>query len=153
MQNYDALYDKVNLLEDALGSGDTIEEAIKKVGGRLDVATNIDQQGQTLDALPIDGEANELLQDSAILDLIWDSELNEVSVIQEGSDDVFVVNVTAETEQARQLRKLSYPIINASRQYERHGQQEAQLQTHKSTPRQARHFGAMALASTMKPPD
>ena len=98
-QAIDALYDKVNLLEDALGSGDTIDEAIKKVGGRLDLATNIDQQGQTLDGLPIDGAASELLQDSAILDLIWDSELNEVSVIQEGSDDMFfVVNVTAETE-------------------------------------------------------
>ena len=34
--------------------------------------------------------AGELLQDGAILDLIWDSELNEVSVIQEGSDNVFL---------------------------------------------------------------
>ncbi len=98
-QAIDALYDKVNLLEDALGSGDTIEEAINKAGGRLDTAPDIDRQGQTIDGLLLEGAASELLQDEAILDLIWDSELNEVSVIQEGSDDVFfVVNVTSETE-------------------------------------------------------
>ena len=97
-QAIDALYDKVNLLEDALGSGDTIEEAINKVGGRLDIATDINRQGQTIDSLSVEGVSNELLQDEAILDLIWDSELNEVSVIQEGSDDLFfVVNVTSET--------------------------------------------------------
>ena len=104
-QAIDALYDKVNLLEDALASGDTIEEGIAKAGGRLDIVTDIDRQGQTIDGMLEDGVAGELLQDGAILDLIWDSELDEVSVIQEGSDDVFfVVNVTDETEpRERQL--------------------------------------------------
>ena len=113
-QAIDALYDKVNLLEDALGSGDTIEEAIDKVGGRLDIAADIDRQGQTIDGLPVEGMAGELLQDGAILDLIWDSELNEVSVIQEGSDDVFfVVNVTTETEsRERQLDEVKKLVIS-----------------------------------------
>ena len=120
-QAIDVLYDKVNLLEDALGSGDTIEEAINKAGGRLDIAADIDRQGQKIDGLPLDDAVGELLQDGAILDLIWGSELNEVSVIQEGSDDVFfVVNVTAETEPRErrldEVKKLSYPTINASRQ-------------------------------------
>jgi len=110
----DVLYDKVNLLEDALGSGDTIEEAINKTGGRLDIAANIDRQGQTIDGLPADGAAKELLQDGAVLDLIWDSEINEVSVIQEGSDDVFfVVNVTAETEpRERRLDEVKKLVIS-----------------------------------------
>ena len=95
----DLLYDKVNLLEDALGSGDTIEEAIDKVGGSVNITDDIDRKGLTINSLPVGGAAGELLQDTAILDLIWDSEVNEVSVIQEGSDDVFfVVKVTAETE-------------------------------------------------------
>ena len=113
-QAIDALYDKVNLLEDALGSGDTIEEAINKIGGSLDIATDINRQGQTIDGLPLDGAAGELLQDGAILDLIWDSELNEVSVIQEGSDDVFfVVNVTAETEpRKRRLDEVKKLVIS-----------------------------------------
>jgi peptidyl-prolyl cis-trans isomerase D len=113
-QAIDALYDKVNILEDALGSGDTIEEAIDKVGGSLDIAAGIDRQGQTIDGFPLDGMAGELLQDGAILDLIWDSELNEVSVIQEGSDDVFfVVNVTTETEsRERQLDEVKKLVIS-----------------------------------------
>ena len=113
-QAIDVLYDKVNLLEDALGSGDTIEEAIDKVGGSLDIAAGIDRQGQTIDGFPVDGMAGELLQDGAILDLIWDSELNEVSVIQEGSDDVFfVVNVTAETEsRERRLDEVKQLVIS-----------------------------------------
>jgi peptidyl-prolyl cis-trans isomerase D len=113
-QAIDALYDKVNLLEDALGTGDTIEEAINKGGGRLDIAADIDRQGQTIDGLPLEGAASELLQDGAILDLIWDSELNEVSVIQEGSDDVFfVVNVTSETEpRERRLDEVKKLVIS-----------------------------------------
>ena len=113
-QAIDALYDKVNLLEDALGSGDTIEEAIDKVGGRLDIAADIDRQGQTIDGLPVEGMAGELLQDGAILDLIWDSELNEVSVIQEGSDNVFfVVNVTAEARsRERRLEEVKKLVIS-----------------------------------------
>ena len=113
-QAIDALYDKVNLLEDTLGSGDTIEEAINKAGGRLDFAADIDRQGQTINGLPVDGAAGELLQDEAILDLIWDSELNEVSVIQEGSDDMFfVVNVTAETEpRERRLEEVKTLVIS-----------------------------------------
>ena len=55
-----------------------------------------------------------MLQDSAILDLIWDSEINEASVIQEGSDDVFfVVNVTAETEpRERRLDEVKKLVIS-----------------------------------------
>ena len=58
--------------------------------------------------------ASELLQDEAILDLIWDSKLNEVSVIQEGSDDVFfVVNVTSETEpRERRLDEVKKLVIS-----------------------------------------
>ena len=113
-QAIDVLYEKVNLLEDLLGSGDTIEEAISKVGGRLDIANHIDRQGQTIDGLPGGGEASKLLQDGSILDLIWDSELDEVSVIQEGSDDVFfVVNVTTETEpRERQLNEVKKLVIS-----------------------------------------
>jgi len=107
------LYDKVNLLEDALGSGATLEEAITKAGGQLDLATDIDRMGQTIDGERPSGAVGELLQDGAILDLIWDSELNEVSVIQEGSDDMFfVVNVTAETAQrARTIAEVKSRVI------------------------------------------
>ena len=113
-QAINLLYDRVNMLEDALGSGATIEESIDKAGGRLDVATDIDQQGQTIDGMPATGQVAELLQDGAILDLIWNSELNEVSVIQEGSDDMFfVVNVSTETEpRERRLDEVRAQVIS-----------------------------------------
>ena len=113
-QAINLLYDRVNMLEDALGSGATIEESINKAGGRLDVATDIDQQGQTIDGMPATGQVAELLQDGAILDLIWNSELNEVSVIQEGSDDMFfVVNVSTETEpRERRLDEVRAQVIS-----------------------------------------
>ena len=108
------LYDRVNMLEDALSSGATIEEAINKAGGRLDIATDIDRQGQTIDGMPAAGQVGELLQDGAVLDLIWDSELYEVSVIQEGSDDMFfVVNVSTETEpRERRLAEVRAQVIS-----------------------------------------
>ena len=110
----DVLYDKVNLLEDALGSGDTIEEAISKVGGRVNMVSNINRQGETIDSLTTKGEAQELLQDTTVLDLIWESELNEVSIIQEGSDDMFfAVNVTSETEpRERHLDEVKELVIS-----------------------------------------
>ena len=113
-QSINLLYDRVNMLEDALGSGATIEEAISKAGGRLDIATDIDRQGQTIDGMPAAGQVGELLQDGAILELIWDSELNEVSVIQEGSDDMFfVVNVSTETEpRERRLDEVRAQVIS-----------------------------------------
>ena len=113
-QAINLLYDRVNMLEDALGSGATIEEAIKKASGRLDIATDIDRQGQTIDGMPAAGQVGELLQDGAILELIWDSELNEVSVIQEGSDDMFfVVNVSTETEpRERRLDEVRAQVIS-----------------------------------------
>jgi peptidyl-prolyl cis-trans isomerase D len=113
-QAINLLYDRVNMLEDALGSGATIEEAINKAGGRLDIATDIDRQGLTIDGMPAAGQVGELLQDGAILELIWDSELNEVSVIQEGSDDMFfVVNVSTETEpRERRLDEVRAQVIS-----------------------------------------
>jgi peptidyl-prolyl cis-trans isomerase D len=119
-QAINLLYDRVNMLEDALGSGATIEEAIKKAGGRLDIATDIDRQGQTIDGMPAAGQVGELLQDGAILELIWDSELNEVSVIQEGSDDMFfVVNVSTETEpRERRLDEVRAQVISDYKRFE-----------------------------------
>ena len=113
-QAINLLYDRVNTLEDALGSGATIEEAISKAGGRLDIATDIDRQGQTIDGMPAAGQVGELLQDGAILELIWDSELNDVSVIREGSDDMFfVVNVSTETEpRERRLDEVRAQVIS-----------------------------------------
>ena len=94
----DSIYDSANTLEDALSSGSTLDEAIRAVGGRIVTLANIDQRGRDIDGAPITGEAADLASDTLVVDVIWNSDLDQPSVIQEGIDDMFfVVEVTDET--------------------------------------------------------
>ena len=94
----DSIYDSANTLEDALSSGSTLDEAIRAVGGRIVTLANIDQRGRDIDGDPITGEAADLASDTLVVDVIWNSDLDQPSVIQEGIDDMFfVVEVTDET--------------------------------------------------------
>jgi hypothetical protein len=59
---------------------------------------NIDQRGRDIDGAPITGEAADLASDTLVVDVIWNSDLDQPSIIQEGVDDMFfVVEVTDET--------------------------------------------------------
>ena len=92
------LYDKVNEFEDALGSGATLAEAAAKVGGKLAEINNVSRNGLNIDGNPVNGDGADLIQDSAVLDLIWTSAVDETSVIQEGGDDMFfAVRVNSRT--------------------------------------------------------
>ena len=91
----DMIYDKVNILEDRIASGATITEAFNEVGGKLVSLQDIDRRGNDIDGAPVNTDAS----DSLVLDAIWDSEIDELSVIREGSDDMFfIVEVTDEKE-------------------------------------------------------
>jgi len=95
----DMIFGKANILEDFLASGATIDEAIKEVGGRLVTLRDIDRRGNDIDGAPFAGDDADLAQDSLVLDTIWSNEIDDLSVIQEGTNDMFfVVEVTAETE-------------------------------------------------------
>ena len=97
-QAMNLLYERANAMEDALGTGATLSEAAEKVGGTIETVANIDRNGLTIDGVPLGGEIGELVQDSAVLELIWETRVNETSVIQEGTDDsFFVIEVTGET--------------------------------------------------------
>jgi len=99
-ESINLLYDKANEFEDALGSGATLGEAVVKVGGSIVEINNVSRNGLDIDGNPVASDGADLIQDSAVLDLIWSSELNETSVIQEGGDDMFfAVSVTAQTPQ------------------------------------------------------
>ncbi len=94
----DMIYDKVNELEDVIASGATLDEAMVAVGGRVDMLSNIDRNGLTIDGTPVEGSASDLSQDSLVLELIWSGDVDELSVIQEGADDMFfVVETISET--------------------------------------------------------
>lgn len=91
----DLIYDKVDVLEDRIASGATIEEAFSEVGGKLVTLADIDRRGNDIDGNPAQGDA----ADSLVLDAIWESEIDDLSVIREGADDMFfIVEVTGETE-------------------------------------------------------
>lgn len=95
----DMIFEKVNILEDVLASGATIEEAITEVGGTLVTLQNIDRRGNDIDGAPYGGDGAEMAQDSLVLDAVWSNEIDDLSVIQEGADDMFfVVEVTGETD-------------------------------------------------------
>ncbi len=104
-KSLDLLYEKANEFEDSIGSGDSIREAVIKVGGKLVTLENVSRNGLDIDGNPIAGDGAELIQDTAVLDLIWAGAVNETSVIQEGSDDMFFA-VAVNSESPRQERSL-----------------------------------------------
>ena len=87
----DLIYQKVNQLEDAIASGATLEEAMKAVGGRIDILRDIDRNGLNIDGRAYDGDAADLADDTLVLELVWNNDIDELSVIQEGADDMFFV--------------------------------------------------------------
>lgn len=95
----DLIFEKANILEDVLASGATIAEAIAGVGGTLVTLRDIDRRGNDIDGAPYAGDGAELAQDSLVVGAIWSNEIDDLSVIQEGANDMFfVVEVTDEAE-------------------------------------------------------
>ena len=109
----DLIYDKVNELEDVIASGATLDEAMAAVGGRVDRLVDLDRNGLTIDGTAVEGDAGDLAQDSLVLELVWTGDIDELSVIQEGADDMFfVVEATGETApRARALDELRSRVI------------------------------------------
>ena len=109
----DLIYDKVNELEDVIASGATLDEAMAAVGGRVDRLVDVDRGGLTIDGTAVEGDAGDLAQDSLVLELVWTGDIDELSVIQEGADDMFfVVEATGETApRARALGEVRSRVI------------------------------------------
>ena len=95
----DLIYDKVNELEDRIASGATLGEAFATVNGTVVTIEMIDRRGNDIDGAAITGDAAELAQDSLVLETIWAADIDEIGVVEEGTDDMFfVVEVTDETD-------------------------------------------------------
>ena len=109
----DLIYDKVNELEDVIASGATLDEAMAAVGGRVDRLVDVDRNGLTIDGTAVEGDAGDLAQDSLVLELVWTGDIDELSVIQEGADDMFfVVEATGKTApRARALDEVRSRVI------------------------------------------
>ena len=95
----DLIYDKVNQLEDKIASGATLDEAFAAVNGTVVNIGEIDRRGNDINGIPVAGDAAELAQDSLVLETIWAADIDEIGVVEEGTDDMFfVVEVTGETD-------------------------------------------------------
>jgi len=95
----DLIYDKVNELEDKIASGATLDEAFAAVNGTVVTFGEIDRRGNDINGIPVVGDAAELAQDSLVLETIWAADIDEIGVVEEGTDDMFfVVEVTGETD-------------------------------------------------------
>lgn len=95
----DIIYDRVSELEDKIASGATLYEAMNAVGGTITQLSDIDRNGLDIDGQPVAGDGADLAQNSLVRDLIWNGDIGELSVIQEGADDMFfLADVTNETE-------------------------------------------------------
>ena len=119
-QSLDLLYDKANELEDAISSGATLREAVENLGGKIVTVENVSRNGRDIDGGPITGDGASLIQDTAVLDLIWSSDVNETSVIQEGGDGMFfAVEVNSEKPQReRTLAEVKARVITDMKQVE-----------------------------------
>ena len=95
----DLIYDKVSQLEDKIASGATLDEAFAAVNGTVVTIGEIDRRGNDINGIPVVGDAAELAQDSLVLETIWAADIDEIGVVEEGTDDMFfVVEVTGETD-------------------------------------------------------
>ena len=113
-KSIDLLYEKANKFEDEIGSGATIEEAANKIGGRLVNVKNVSRNGLNADGDSIDVDGADLIKDTAVMDLMWSGDVNETSVIQEGSDDMFfAVRVNSESSQRERSLEDVRPRVNA----------------------------------------
>ncbi|MDB2390083.1 SurA N-terminal domain-containing protein [Alphaproteobacteria bacterium] len=108
----DLLYERANALEDDIASGATLDEALKKVGGKIETINDIDRNGFDIDGQPKTSDS-ELAQDSAIIEAIWTNDIDTLSVLQEASEDMFfIVDVTTETEaRARTLDEVKQRAV------------------------------------------
>ncbi len=119
-QSIDLLYEKANEFEDTIASGATLHEAVAKVGGNITTFENVSRNGLDINGSPIAGDGADLIQDTTVLDLIWSSGINEISVIQEGGDDMFfAVEVNSESPQKeRSLDDVRPRVISDWKQVE-----------------------------------
>jgi peptidyl-prolyl cis-trans isomerase D len=93
------VYDKLNTIEDALGTGATLQEVASANGIEIKTIIGVDQQGNNIDGNPFLGSEGDIISLAEFLETSWSTELGEIStVVDAGNDSYFVVEPTAESE-------------------------------------------------------
>ena len=93
----DLVYSRINLLEDSLSSGATLEEAAKAAGAELLELAGIDRGGNDIDGNPPEG----IIADTKFRQSVWTAAVGDDGFVEETNADTFyVVRVNGEKESA-----------------------------------------------------
>ena len=85
------VYDKLNAVEDALGTGATLDEVAAQNNFQTSIIYGVDQQGNTIDGVPFDGTDAALVALTEFLENSWDAGLDEISTVVDAGNDVYYV--------------------------------------------------------------
>lgn len=98
----DLVYQRIADLEDALASGQTVEEAARDSGAMLLTINGMDRNGFDADGNAIDG----LATDTNFRELVWTATPGETGLVEEGGADTFFV-ARVDREEAARSRPLN----------------------------------------------
>ena len=95
----DLVYEKINLIEDALGTGSTLEEVAFQYGLTTQTINNLDKQGNNIDGEAFVGPESDIVSMTDFLETSWSTDIEEVStLIDAGNDTFFVLKPIKEDE-------------------------------------------------------
>ena len=95
----DLVYEKINLIEDALGTGSTLEEVAFQNGLTTQTISNLDKQGKNIDGEAFVGPESDIVSIKDFLETSWSTDVEEVStLIDAGNDTFFVLKPIKEDE-------------------------------------------------------
>lgn len=101
-KSIELVYNRLITIEDALGTGATLQEVATANGLEIKTIKGVDKQGNDIDGNPFIGSESDIINLPEFLETSWSTDLREIStVVDAGDDNYFVVEPTAERE-ARQ---------------------------------------------------
>jgi peptidyl-prolyl cis-trans isomerase D len=87
----DLVYEKINLIEDALGTGSTLEEVALQNGLTTQTINNLDKQGNNIDGEAFVGPESDIISMTDFLETSWSTDIEEVSTLIDAGNDTFFV--------------------------------------------------------------
>ena len=107
----DLVYERINDIEDALASGQTIEEAARSTGARLVTINGMDRNGLDRDGNAIEGIAT----DTDFREIVWTAPIGEAGMVEEIDTDSFIIARVdrEETATPRELAEVESRVIDA----------------------------------------
>ena len=87
----DLVYDLVNRIEDALGTGATLPEAATSINLSVNTIADIDPNGRDIDGNVLENSFADLASDSQFLSQGWALDIDEISQVIASAEDSFFV--------------------------------------------------------------